>query len=232
MGRGQRAQQIQVMTAPAKSIRIDIVSDVVCPWCVIGFKQLQLALGQLGDEVDAEVHWHPFELNPQMPSNGQDLSEHLAEKYGTTEAQSHTARERLKQIAESLGFEFRYYDGMRMRNTFRAHQLLHWAGEQGAQTELELSLFESFFSREENVDDLDVLVAAAGRAHLDETVARAVLTDGRYADTVREEQRFWLTKGIRAVPSFILDRRYLIPGAQDPEAFVEALRRLAGEHAA
>lgn len=220
------------MAETSKSIRIDIVSDVVCPWCVIGFKQLGQALEQLGDEVDADLHWHPFELNPQMPSEGQDLREHLAQKYGTTAAQSHAARERLTGIAKSLGVEFRFYDGMRVRNTFRAHQLLHWAGEQGRQTDLELALFDSYFSREEDVDDLDVLVAAAGRAGLDEELARAVVADGRYADAVREEQQFWLGKGINAVPSFILDGRYLIPGAQDPEVFVAALRRLVSEKAA
>jgi predicted DsbA family dithiol-disulfide isomerase len=220
------------MAETSKSIRIDIVSDVVCPWCVIGFKQLGQALAQLGDEVDADLHWHPFELNLQMPSEGQDLREHLAQKYGTTAAQSHAARERLTGIAKSLGVEFRFYDGMRVRNTFRAHQLLHWAGEQGRQTDLELALFDSYFSREEDVDDLDVLVAAAGRAGLDEELARAVVADGRYADSVREEQQFWLGKGINAVPSFILDGRYLIPGAQDPEVFVAALRRLVSEKAA
>lgn len=220
------------MAETSKSIRIDIVSDVVCPWCVIGFKQLGQALEQLGDEVDADLHWHPFELNPQMPPEGQDLREHLAQKYGTTAAQSHAARERLTGIAKSLGVEFRFYDGMRVRNTFRAHQLLHWAGEQGRQTDLELALFDSYFSREEDVDDLDVMVAAAGRAGLDEELARAVVADGRYADAVREEQQFWLGKGINAVPSFILDGRYLIPGAQDPEIFVAALRRLVSEKAA
>ena len=220
------------MAETSKSIRIDIVSDVVCPWCVIGFKQLGQALEQLGDEVDADLHWHPFELNPQMPSEGQDLREHLAQKYGTTAAQSHAARERLTGIAKSLGVEFRFYDGMRVRNTFRGHQLLHWAGEQGRQTDLELALFDSYFSREEDVDDLDVMVAAAGRAGLDEELARAVVADGRYADAVREEQQFWLGKGINAVPSFILDGRYLIPGAQDPEVFVAALRRLVSEKAA
>jgi len=220
------------MSTAMTPLRIDIVSDVVCPWCIIGFTQLQRALTQLGDEVEVDLHWHPFELNPQMPAEGQELREHLAQKYGTSVAQSQAARARLTQIAESLGVEFRFYEGMRMHNTFRAHQLLHWAGEQGKQTELELALFETNFSRGENVDDPEVLAAAAGRAGLDEDGARAVLQDGQYADTVREEQRFWLSKGIHAVPSFILDGRYLIPGAQDPEVFVAALRRLLDEKAA
>ncbi len=220
------------MSDPSTSIRIDIVSDVVCPWCIIGFKQLQRALAKLGDDVDHELHWHPFELNPEMPPEGQDLREHIAEKYGSTPAQSEAARARLTGIATSLGFEFSFYDGMRIRNTFKAHQLLHWAGEQGRQTELELSLFDSYFSREDDVANLNVLVAAAGRAGFDEEQARLVVTDGRYADAVREEQRFWLGKGIHAVPSFILDGRYLIPGAQDPEVFVAAFKRLISEKAA
>jgi len=220
------------MTETSAALRIDIVSDVVCPWCVIGFRQLQRALAQLEDEIEVDLHWHPFELNPQMPSEGQDLREHMGQKYGTTVAQSRAARQRLAEIAESLGIEFRFYEGMRIYNTFRAHQLLHWAGEQGKQTELELALFDSYFSRQENVDDPGVLVAAAARAGMDEPEARAVLNDGRYVDTVRELQRFWLSKGIHAVPSFILDQRYLIPGAQDPEVFVTALRKLLEEKAA
>lgn len=220
------------MTAPSRKIRIDIVSDVVCPWCIIGFKQLQRALAQLDQELEAEIHWHPFELNPQMPAEGQDLREHVAQKYGTSPQQSAAARSRLTQIAESLGIEFRFFEGMRIHNTFRAHQLLHWAGEQGKQTELELSLFESYFSREENPDEQAVLVAAAGRAGLDAADAATVVNEGRYADAVRDEQRFWLSKGIHAVPSFVLDQRFLIPGAQDPEVFVAALKKIAEEKAA
>jgi predicted DsbA family dithiol-disulfide isomerase len=220
------------MTKASTNVRIDIVSDVVCPWCVIGFKQLQQALVRLGDEVEVELHWHPFELNPQMPPEGQDLREHIGEKYGTTPGQSQAARTRLTEIAESLGVEFRFHEGMRIHNTFRAHQLLHWAGEQGKQTELELALFESYFTRQENVDDEEVLLAAAGRAGLDEKEAKAVLNDRRYVDTVREQQRFWLSKGIHAVPSFILNRRYLIPGAQEPDVFVAALNKLLDEEAA
>jgi predicted DsbA family dithiol-disulfide isomerase len=220
------------MTESSATVRIDIVSDVVCPWCIIGFKQLQRALLGLGDEVEVELHWHPFELNPQMPPEGQDLREHIGQKYGTTPEQSQAARMRLTQIAESLGVEFRFYEGMRIYNTFRAHQLLHWAGEQGKQTELEMALFESYFSRQEDVGDEEILVAAAGRAGLSEEEARAVLSDGRYVDTVRDQQRFWLSKGIHAVPSFIFNQRYLIPGAQDPDVFAAALNKLLDEEAA
>lgn len=211
------------------SIRIDIVSDVVCPWCVIGFKRLEAALRELEGEVEAEIHWHPFELNPMMPPDGQDLREHIAEKYGTDPKESPKARARMTRLGEEVGFTFDYFEDMRMVNTFRAHQLLFWAGQQGKMTELELALFESFFSRRENVDDPLVLAEVAGRVGLDDDEAAEVIADGRYARDVRELQRFWIGKGIQAVPSFIFDRRYLIPGAQDPEVFVAALERLRDE---
>ena len=156
---------------------MDIVSDVVCPWCIIGYKQLMKALAALPGQFDVTLRWHPFELNPRMPEDGQDLREHLAQKYGTSPAQSQAARARLTALGASLGFTFDYFDGMRMVNTFRAHQLLHWAGEQGRQTELKLALFEAFFSRREDVNDPGVLVAVAARAGLDSAQARAVLSD-------------------------------------------------------
>lgn len=214
------------MSASPAKIRIDIVSDVVCPWCIIGFKQLQEALSRLDGEVEAEIHWHPFELNPAMPPEGQELREHMGQKYGTNRQQSDAARDRLAGIGESLGFSFNFYEGQRIYNTFLAHQLLKWAEQQGRQAELEMALFESYFSREENVGDEKVLAEVAGRVGLDESEAAALLEDGRYAADVREHQRFWLGKGIQAVPSFILDRRYLIPGAQDPDVFVAALEKL------
>ena len=209
------------------TVRIDIVSDVVCPWCVVGFKQLEDALSRLDGEVDADIHWHPFELNPSMPEEGQELREHMGQKYGSTFEQSQAARKRLASIGDSVGFSFNFYEGQRIYNTFLAHQLLRWAEEQGKQTEMELALFESYFSEQENVGDPATLAQVAARVGLDESEAAALLSDGRYADEVRERQRFWLSKGIQAVPSFILGGRYLIPGAQDPDVFVGALEKLA-----
>jgi len=217
------------MTSQPTPIRVDIVSDVVCPWCIIGFKQLEEALSRLEGEVEAEIHWHPFELNPSMPPEGQDLREHISEKYGTDPKESPQVRKRLQRIGDSLGFSFNYSDEMRIVNTFRAHQLLFWAGEHGKKTELELALFESFFSKQENVDDPNVLAAVAARVGLDQAEALGVLEDARYAADVREQERFWLSQGIQAVPSFILNRRYLIPGAQEPDVFVEAFGRLTRE---
>lgn len=215
-----------------KHIRIDIVSDVVCPWCIIGFKQLERAIAQVGDSVRAELHWHPFELNPSMPPEGQNLREHLTRKYGTTLEQSIAARARLTAIGEELGFTFRYLDEMRMHNTFAAHQLLHWAEGSDRQTELKLALFESYFTKQEDVSDQRVLIAAAERAELDPQEAKAVLGDARFAAAVREREQTWTERGVHGVPAFIFDRRSAVSGAQGVAAFVEVMARVSGKLAA
>jgi predicted DsbA family dithiol-disulfide isomerase len=209
-------------------LRIDLVSDVVCPWCIIGYLQLQKALQSRADRIRLELFWHPFELNPDMPPEGQDLREHIAKKYGSTPEQSRGARARLTELGASLGFEFNYTDDMRMVNTFHAHQLLHWAGEQGMQTELKLALFDAFFRRGEDVSTAAVLIAAAGSVGLDEMEAAAVLADGRYALAVREDQRQWLEQGIQAVPTFVINQQYMVQGAQEAAAFGRMLDKLLG----
>jgi predicted DsbA family dithiol-disulfide isomerase len=207
-------------------LQVDIVSDVVCPWCIIGYKQLQKALDILAGQFDVTIRWHPFELNPHMPEEGQNLREHLSQKYGSTIEQSKAAKARLMTLGESLGFTFDYFDEMRMVNTFRAHQLLHWAGEQGRQTELKLALFDAFFSFREDVSDGQVLAAAAGRVGLPVTEALEVVEDGRYAQVVREEQQNWLDKEVHAVPTFLFNQKYMVPGAQEAETFVRVLNKI------
>jgi predicted DsbA family dithiol-disulfide isomerase len=207
-------------------LKIDIVSDVVCPWCIIGYKQLHKALDTMPDVFDVTIRWHPFELNPHMPEEGQNLREHLSQKYGSTAEQSKAAKTRLMSLGESLGFTFDYSDEMRMVNTFRAHQLLHWAGEQGRQTELELELFDAFFSFRQDVSDSQVLAAAAGRVGLPVSEALAVVEDGRYAQAVREEQKIWLDKDVHAVPAFVFNDKYMVPGAQEAETFVRILGKI------
>lgn len=218
--------QQQTVLQPPLPLRVDIVSDVVCPWCIIGYKQLLKALAWMPEPFDVTVRWHPFELNPQMPPKGQELREHLAQKYGTTSAQSQGARARLSALGESLGFTFDYFDGMRMVNTFQAHQLLHWAAEQGKQTPLKLALFEAFFSQREDVSDAALLAEVAGRAGLDCAEANAVLSDERYARAVREEQQYWLEQDVHAVPTFYFQQQYMVPGAQEAEAFVRLLQKI------
>lgn len=207
-------------------LRIDIVSDVVCPWCIIGYKQLQQALAQMEGCFTVDIHWQPFELNPQMPPQGQELREHIALKYGTTPEQSRGARSRLTELGASLGFSFDYFDGMRIYNTFLAHQLLHWAAHTGKQTELKLALFEAFFSRRENVGDPNMLALIAARAGLDQQQALEVLESGRYAQEVRREQAHWLDQEVHAVPMFYFNNSFPVPGAQEAQTFVRVLEKL------
>ena len=213
-------------TSSVIPLRIDIVSDVVCPWCIIGYKQLQRALLQFEDVFAVDLHWQPFELNPDMPPEGQELREHLAQKYGSTPEQSRGARERLTELGDALGFTFDYFDGMRMYNTFNAHQLLHWAAQQGKQSPLKLALFDAFFSQRENVGDSQSLSIVAGRVGLDPVEALDVLATQRYATAVREEQARWLDREVHAVPMFFFNDSYPVPGAQEAQTFVRVLEKL------
>ena len=220
------------MTAHPTPLEIDIVSDVVCPWCIIGFRQLQTALSRLPGRFEPTIRWHPFELNPDMPPGGEDVREHIARKYGSTRAQSDAARERLHSLGESLGIRFDWFEGMRIVNTFRAHQLLAWAAGTGQQTELKLALFEAYFSRREDVSDPELLATVAARAGLSAGQAAEVLAEGRFAAAVRAEERTWLERDIHAVPAFIFNQRAFVPGAQDAAVFERVLLRLADREAA
>lgn len=217
-------------TSPAKSphLTIDIVSDVVCPWCVIGYETLAKTLSAMGLAETTEVRFHPFELNPSLPAGGQHLGEHLAQKYGSTSDQSRAARARLTSLGESLGFAFRFSDGTRIYNTWKAHQLLYWAQETaGAEKQLELQrrLFETYFTEGRPIDDVATLAAVAARVGLDADEASAVLYDARYADVVRAEAAAWREKGISAVPSVVLNGRSLLTGAQSEDVFRRAITR-------
>jgi len=215
-------------------LRVDIVSDVVCPWCVIGYKQLQKALAAMPGVFDPQFYWHPFELNPDMPLEGQELREHLKQKYGPAAGGGSGGRARLESLGESLDFKFDYYDGMRMRNTFSAHQLLHWAEQHGLQTELKLALFSAFFQRREDVSDVELLVDVAGRVGLDSAEAEAILADQRYADDVRAAQHYWREREVHAVPAIFFQQKYFVPGAQEASTFERILSRVhskESEHA-
>lgn len=215
------------MTRPMK---IDFVSDVSCPWCIIGLKGLEEALGRVGDLVAAEIEFQPFELNPQMPAQGQDLVEHVAQKYGSTPEQYFERRAMIRARAAEVGFTIGASSaGGRVWNTFDAHRLLHWAGLEGRQRELKLALFEAYFTEGRNPGDHGVLKEAAGKAGLDPEAAGTVLSSGLYADEVRAAERLWQARGISSVPAIIIDERYLISGGQSADAFETALRRIAAE---
>jgi predicted DsbA family dithiol-disulfide isomerase len=213
-------------------LRVDLVSDVVCPWCIIGYLQFDQALQQRGDKFELDLQWHPFELNPQMPAEGQDIREHMAQKYGATAEQSKGARQRMTEAGRELGFVFGQSEGMRMVNTFHAHQLLHWAQEQGQQTALKLALFRAYFTQGKDVSDIEVLVEVAAELGLPAAQARAVLMENTYAEVVRTDQRQWLEEGIQAVPCFIINREFMVQGAQGVEGFGRMLDKLLTRAAA
>lgn len=210
-------------------VQIDIVSDVVCPWCIVGFRQLDQALAQRG--ILARLRWHPFELNPDMPAEGQNLREHIMQKYGTTAEQSQQARDRLTAIGVELGFAFNFTEDSQMVNTFKAHQLLDWAESQGRQHPLKLALFATYFTDQQDVSETEVMIAAAEAAGLDPAAARAALTSGAHAAPVREKQRFWTSKGISGVPSMVFGGKYLLTGAQGAETYGQVLDRCLTEAA-
>lgn len=206
-------------------LRIDIVSDVMCPWCVIGYRQLAQALDDTC--TPNEIHWHPFELNPQMPPDGQNLREHIIEKYGTTPEQSEQSRRQMTAIGEDLGFPFRFADDMRMHNTFNAHQLLHWAREQGRVHDLKQALFAAHFTNHRDLADISVLADVAGEMGLNRAEALAVLWDQRHAEEVRAHEAFWIKQGIQGVPAVIFDSKHLVTGAQGVENYTSILTQLA-----
>lgn len=214
-------------------MHIDFVSDVVCPWCAVGLNSLEQALARVAPEIRPTLHIHPFELNPQMAPEGEDIAEHLGRKYGIGPAQVAANGEALRQRGAAVGFTFGQGLRRRIWNTFDAHRLLHWAGETDAdaQRRLKHALLKAYFTDGRNPSDAEVLCAAAAEAGLDATEAAAVLRDGRYAAEVRAAEQFWHEQGISAVPAVVIDGRHLISGGQPPELFERALRHLAAEAA-
>ncbi|HTK35881.1 MAG TPA: DsbA family oxidoreductase [Caulobacteraceae bacterium] len=212
-----------------KTLKIDFVSDVSCPWCVVGLGSLEQALQRLGDEVKADLHFQPFELNPDMGPEGQNKVDNLIRKYGSSREQIAANREALRRRAAEVGFTMAQTDDSRVYNTFDAHRLLHWAGIEGAQAALKRALFETYFTHNRDLGDPEVLAAAAERAGLDRDAAHEVLRSGRYAAEVRAAERQWQEAGISSVPAVVINDRYLISGGQPPETFESALRRIAAE---
>lgn len=207
-------------------MKIDFVSDVSCPWCAVGLKSLETALGRLGDQFSADLHFQPFELNPQMGPQGQDITEHIAEKYGSA-ADIARSQEALKARGEALGFNFDFQRRSRIYNTFDAHRLLHWAAGEGKQHALKNALFSAYFTEGKDPSNAEVLASVAASVGLDEKRARQILASDEFAHEVREREQFYTGLGIHAVPSVIINDRHLIQGGQPPEVFEQALRQLA-----
>ena len=206
-------------------MKIDFVSDVACPWCAVGLHSLEIALARLGDSVQVEMHFQPFELNPAMPPEGEDTVAHLSKKYGMSPEQLAQGREGLRQRGAAVGFTFG--ERPRVWNTFNAHRLLHWAGLEGRQRELKHALLTAYHTNAENPGATDVLIRLAGEVGLDVERARAILASDQFSTEVRALERHYQELGIHSVPSIIINDQHLIQGGQPPELFEQALRQIA-----
>jgi predicted DsbA family dithiol-disulfide isomerase len=214
-------------SATPTRLRIDFVSDVVCPWCAIGLASLEQALARTRGEVDVELHVQPFELNPQMAAEGEDVVEHLQRKYGMPAAQLVASQETIRERGVALGFNFDMERRKRIYNTFDAHRLLHWAELEGRQLELKRALLRAYFSEGRDVSDHATLEEIAASVGLPAERAREILASGTYAEEVRAIEQFFQQLGINAVPAIIIERKHLISGGQPVEVFEQALRQIA-----
>lgn len=208
-------------------LKIDFVSDVSCPWCAVGLASLQTALSRLHAQVQVDLTFQPFELNPQMAPEGEDTAEHLAKKYGSTPEQAANIRETIRARGAELGFTFNLDKRSRIYNTFDAHRLLHWAQLEGRQLALKQALLKAYFTDGENPSDAATLIRLATDVGLDATQAANILASDTYAAEVRTQEQFYQQQGIHSVPAVIINARHLISGGQAPEVFEQALREIA-----
>jgi predicted DsbA family dithiol-disulfide isomerase len=216
------------------TLKIDFVSDVSCPWCVIGLKALDQALARVSPDVTAELHFQPFELNPTMTAEGQDITEHITEKYGISAEQAESNREAIRQRGEALGFTFSGSNAggggrSRVYNTFDAHRLLHWAESQGEtqQRALKEGLFKTYFTDGDSPASHEVLLKLSAEVGLDAARAAEILSSDEYTNEVRERANFYLSQGIHSVPAIIINDKHLISGGQPVDVFEQALRQIA-----
>lgn len=220
-----------------EKVTIDIWSDVMCPWCVIGYKNLEAALASLEGEIEAEIRWLPFELNPDMPPKGEESRAHIARKYGRTPEQAEAGRTMMAERAAAAGFPFDYTgpgDPPRsmLWNTFDAHKLLKWALDSAgaeAQTRLKLAMFAAHFQQRRNVGNRDVLLDVVEEQGLDRAAAMAALDDPQVAAEVRAEEQLAFDNNVSGVPAMVIDRKFIVPGAQDPETYANVLRKVVGK---
>ncbi len=215
-------------------LSVDIVSDIMCPWCIIGWLKFKKVMTHFAGRVDFRVQWHPFELNPDMPPEGEDAAAHVMRKYGITADQSRANSGKLAALAADLGFAFNRGPDLRMRNSFDAHRVLTWAGAleepdqaaaTGFQTALKLALFAAHFTDNRDVSDHAVLADIAASVGLDRNRAAAILASGEFGEIVRSEEAYWADQNITDVPAFILGGRMMIPGAQDPDVFIRVIEK-------
>lgn len=212
-------------------MQIDIVSDIACPWCAIGYARLQRAMQQLEPDYQFTVQWHAFELNPTHSGQGEPILPALAKKYGRSEDEMRAAQTNMMEIAKDLGVNFEKLQERLTANTFDAHRLVKWADEQGKQTEMKQTLFEAYFGKAQDVSEQSVLISCVESVGLDPEAARQVLASDQYVTAVREDEAKYQQAGVTSVPAFIINNKYLISGAQDPDVLVKAFQDISAEAA-
>ncbi len=225
------------MTTP--TLKIDFVSDVACPWCAVGLGALEQAIANLGDDIKTEIYFQPFQLNPDMPPEGQDIGEHLTQKYGSTATQQEQTYAMIRARGAEVGFNFRLGGRGRTWNTFDCHRLLHWAGELGTdkdgvsiQQKMKQEMLKSYFTEGKNPAARDVLLDVVNRLGLDAARAAAILDSDEFTAQVRARQRFYHSQDIHSVPAIIINDRHLISGGQPAAVFENALRQIAAQNEA
>lgn len=212
-----------------EKLKIDIVSDVVCPWCTIGYKRLEKAITELGIQDQVEIEWQPFELNPNMPSEGQNVNEHITEKYGSTTEQQNQSKEMMTEAGAELGFKFDYFDEMRMVNTFDAHILLEYAKDFGKQTELKMAFTKAFFSDRKDVSKVEILKETLISVGLNADDALLKIKNEEARNEVRTKQNYWKSLGVNSVPTIVFNRKSAVTGAQPIDTFKQVLSELIAE---
>ena len=211
------------------TLDIQFISDVMCPWCVVGLGNLNKALDSLKDTVSADITFQPFELNPEMRPEGQNVSEHIIEKYGITKAQSDDNRAMIQARGKEVDFDFNFTPESRMRNSFDAHRLLHWAQLEGKQAELKMALFKAHFTHNQDISDYSTLANLAASINLDPAAAKGILDNGHFADEVRQQEQLWKQHGITSVPTVIINNKYAISGGQPAETFRKTIEDILTE---
>jgi len=213
----------------ATQLKIDFISDISCPWCVVGLRNMEAALANIGDDIEAYVRFEPFELNPDMPQEGMDRATYFATKYQISPEEAKSRGGEIRARAEEAGFTMNTGEGFRVYNTFDAHRLLEWAMEEGKQRALKHALFDAYFTDGKNMGDHESLAQIAESVELDGARAREILAGDEYAGHVRQSQSHQRGRGVQSVPTIIINGEYVINGGQPPAIFEKAFRHIASE---
>ena len=208
-----------------EKLKIDIVSDVVCPWCVIGFENLKKAMYTMNREVEFEINWKPYELHPEIPEDGYDKELYMQQKFGGSSGRSSTYNQ-IKEIGESLGFQFNFSKTKRIPNTFNAHRLIWKAKEYALQTDLSEALFEAYFTDGKNIGSAEVLADIASKVGMNKQETLAFLSSKDGGQETADEEMAFIEKSIGAVPTYFINDQYIIQGGQEPETFISFLNKI------